>query len=47
MPDFFYKEIVPAILSGKVKLDPGVGAVIRMTESGVNMDNYKYFPANK
>jgi len=47
MPDFFYKEIVPAILSGKVKLDSGVGAVIRMTESGVNMDNYKYFPANK
>ena len=47
MPEFFYKEIVPAILSGKVKLDPGIGAVIRMTESGVNMDNYKYFPANK
>ena len=47
MPDFFWEEIAPKILSGEVKLEKGIAAVIRMTESGVNMDNYKYIPANK
>ena len=47
MPDFFWDEVAPKILSGKVKLDPGIAAVIRMTEAGVNLDNYKYFPADK
>ncbi len=47
MPDFFWEEIVPKILSGEVKLEKGIAAVIRMTESGVNMDNYKYIPADK
>ena len=47
MPDFFWEEIAPKILSGEVKLEKGIAAVIRMTESGVNMDNYKYIPADK
>ena len=47
MPDFFWEEIAPKILSKEVKLEKGIAAVIRMTESGVNMDNYKYIPADK
>ena len=47
MPDFFWEEIAPKILSKEIKLEKGIAAVIRMTESGVNMDNYKYIPAGK
>ena len=47
MPDFFWDEIVPKIINNEVKLESGIAAVIRMTEAGVNLDNYLYFPANK
>ena len=47
MPDFFWENVAPRIMSGELKLDNGLGAVIRMTEAGVNLDNYQYIVANK
>jgi hypothetical protein len=47
MPDFFWENVAPRIMSGELKLDNGLGAIIRMTEAGVNLDNYQYIVANK
>ncbi len=47
MPDFFWENVAPRIISGELKLDNGLGAIIRMTEAGANLDNYQYIVANK
>jgi predicted kinase len=47
MPDFFWENVAPRIMSGELKLNNGLGAIIRMTEAGVNLDNYQYIVANK
>jgi len=47
MPEVYWNEVFPRILSGDLKLPNGLAAVIRMTESGVNLDNLKYLVTGK
>ena len=47
MPEVYWKEVFPRILSGELSLPNGLAAVIRMTESGVDLDNLKYLVTGK
>jgi len=47
MPKVYWEEVFPRILSGDLKLPNGLAAVIRMTESGVDLDNLKYLVTGK
>ena len=47
MPDIYWEEVFPRLLNGDLKLPNGLAAVIRMTESGVNLDNLKYLVTGK
>jgi hypothetical protein len=47
MPDFFWDTMVPRILSGDLKIPEGSASVIRLSESGVNLDNYLFLPENQ
>ena len=44
MPDFFWDTMVPRILSGDLKIPEGSASVIRISEAGVNLDNYLFLP---
>ena len=47
MPDIYWNKIAPRILSGELKIPEGLASVIRLTESGVNLDQYLFLPENK
>jgi len=47
MPDFFWEVMVPRILSGDLKIPEGTASLIRLVESDINLDNYKFLPENK
>lgn len=47
MPDIYWNKIAPRILSGDLKIPEGLASVIRLTESGVNLDQYLFLPENK
>ena len=47
MPDFFWDTMVPRILSGDLKIPEGSASVIRLSEAGVNLDNYLFLPENQ
>jgi predicted kinase len=47
MPDIYWNKIAPRILSGDLKTPEGLASVIRLTESGVNLDQYLFLPENK
>ena len=47
MPDFFWETMVPRILSGDLKIPEGTASLIRLVESDINLDNYKFLPENK
>ena len=44
MPDFFWDVMVPRILSGDLKIPEGTASLIRLVESDINLDNYKFLP---
>ena len=44
MPDFFWKTVVPRILSGDLIIPEGLGAVPRLSAANVNLDSYKFLP---
>ncbi len=44
MPDFFWNTMVPRILSGDLKIPEGSASVIRISEAGINLDNYLFLP---
>ena len=45
MPDVYYTDVIPAILDGRldslINKYPGIASVIRMSESDVNLNDYK------
>ena len=47
MPDFFWEVMVPRILSGDLKIPKGTASLIRLVESDINLDSYKFLPENK
>ncbi len=47
MPDFFWDTMVPRILSGDLKIPEGSASVIRLSEAGINLDNYLFLPENQ
>ena len=47
MPGFFWDVMVPRILSGDLKIPEGTASLIRLVESDINLDNYKFLPENK
>ena len=47
MPDFFWDVMVPRILSGDLKIPEGTASLIRLVESDINLDGYKFLPENK
>ena len=47
MPDFFWDVMVPRILSGDLKIPEGTASLIRLVESDISLDNYKFLPENK
>jgi len=44
MPDFFWKTVVPRILSGDLIIPEGLAAVTRLSAANVNLDSYKFLP---
>jgi len=44
MPDFFWKTVVPRILSGDLVIPDGLAAVTRLSAAKVNLDSYKFLP---
>jgi len=40
MPDVYYDKIVPRLLDGSLKLPDGLVSVVRLAESGINLNNY-------
>ena len=40
MPDVYFDEILPRLLDGSLKLPDGLVSVIRLTESGVDLNGY-------
>ena len=47
MPDIFWNKIVPRILKGELVIPEGFASVIRLTESGVNLDSYTLIDEKK
>ena len=42
MPDVYYEKIVPRLISGELNLPDGYASVIRLIESGLDMNKYKF-----
>jgi len=40
MPEVYYDKIVPRLLDGSLKLPDGLVSVVRLAESGINLNNY-------
>ena len=40
MPEVYYKKILPRLLSGELNLPDGLPSVVRLAESGINLNNY-------
>ena len=42
MPEIYWNQVVPLLMSGKLKLPMGLGSMIRYTESGVDLNGIVY-----
>ena len=40
MPEVYYEKILPRLISGELNLPDGLASVVRLAESGVNLNNY-------
>ena len=40
MPEVYYEKILPRLLSGELNLPDGLVSVVRLAESGINLNNY-------
>jgi len=47
MPDIYFNKIIPRIISGELKLPPGMASVVRMAVQGVNLNQLMLIDSNQ